>query len=107
MIVIVSWIFYRYLREWARAGLVQVFIIALYADMYGFPLMIYLSVGLFGERVVHWSTVFLVTLFPAIVIAYTLLAYRRGAADACAVRRAISQLPEARADVLPSAGGNN
>jgi hypothetical protein len=87
--------------------LVQVFIIALYADMYGFPLMIYLSVGLFGERVVHWSTVFLVTLFPAIVIAYTLLAYRRGAADGCAVRRAISQLPEARADVLPSAGGNN
>lgn len=160
MIVIVSWIFYRYFapkswREWAGAGLVQAFIIALYAEMYGFPLTIYLSVrlfgldrsnlnanlwstlfgmgelgmmiamiigytlafigialfaegwrelyrakqeqrlatdglygvvrhpqytglfiGLFGEGVVHWPTIFSVALFPLIVIAYTLLAYR-------------------------------
>ena len=160
MIVIASWVFYRYFapkgwREWAGAGLVQAFIIALYAEMYGFPLTIYLLVrflhldrrglnanlwstplgmgdtgmmismligyvllflgiglfiegwrelyrahqagrlasdrlyglvrhpqytglfvGLFGEGVVHWPTVFSVTLVPIIVFVYTRLAYR-------------------------------
>lgn len=160
MIVIASWLFYRYAaprtwREWAGAGLVQAFIIALYAEMYGFPLTIYLLVrvfgldrthldanlwstllgmgetgmlvsmlfgygllfvgigffiqgwrelyrahrerrlatsglyglvrhpqytglflGLFGEGVVHWPTVFSVGLFPVIVLVYVLLAYR-------------------------------
>jgi len=158
MIVVVSWVLYRYLapktwREWASAGLVQAFIIALYAEMYGFPLTIYLMVrffgvdsanlsaslwstllgvgelgmlismvigyallfvgiglfmqgwrelyrarqqnrlasgglyslvrhpqyvglfiGLFGEGVVHWPTLFSVGLFPIIVLAYGLLA---------------------------------
>ncbi len=160
MIVVASWFLYRYFapktwHEWAGAGLVQAFIIALYAEMYGFPLTIYLLVrffgldrtvlnanlwstllgqgeagmlifmvigyallffgiglfaegwreiyrareknmlatdglyrfvrhpqytglfiGLFGEGVVHWPTVFSVALFPIIVIAYTALAYR-------------------------------
>jgi methanethiol S-methyltransferase len=45
MIVVASWLLYRYVapkrwREWSRAGLVQVFIIALYAEIYGFPLTI-------------------------------------------------------------------
>ena len=158
MIVVASWLFYRYFapknwREWAGAGLVQAFIIALYAEMYGFPLTIYLLVrffgldrkylnanlwstllgigetgmmismifgylllflgiglfaqgwrelyraheqkrlatdglyglvrhpqytglfiGLFGEGVVHWPTLFSVALFPVIVVAYVLLA---------------------------------
>lgn len=160
MIVIASWVFYRYFapknwREWTGAGLVQAFIIALYAEMYGFPLTIYflvrffgldgsalnaslwstlfgigeagmvvpmiigyallftgigifiegwrelyrahkkkelattglyglvrhpqytgLFIGLFGEGVVHWPTLFSVALFPVIVIVYVLLAYR-------------------------------
>ena len=67
MIVVASWFFYRYLapktwREWASAGLVQGFIIALYAEMYGFPLTIYLMVRFFGLDRAHldanlWSTV--------------------------------------------------
>lgn len=160
MIVVASWFFYRFLapktwHEWASAGLVQAFIIALYAEMYGFPLTIYLLVrffgldqthlsanlwstllgvgeagmmiamflgyallflgiglfaqgwrelyrarqenrlvtdglyalvrhpqysglfiGLFGEGVVHWPTIFSITVFPAIVVAYVLLARR-------------------------------
>lgn len=50
--VIVSWLLYRYLlpttwREWTRAGLLQAFIIAFYAEMYGFPLTIYVLTRLF------------------------------------------------------------
>lgn len=158
MIVAASWLFYRYFapktwREWAGAGIVQAFIIALYAEMYGFPLTIYLLVrffgldrknlnanlwstllgmgdtgmlismllgylllifgiglfiqgwrelyrahrqhqlaitglyglvrhpqytglfiGLFGEGIVHWPTLFSVALFPVIVLAYVWLA---------------------------------
>jgi methanethiol S-methyltransferase len=52
-IVVVSWILYRFVapkswREWARAGVVQAFIIAFYAEMYGFPITLYLLTRLFG-----------------------------------------------------------
>lgn len=52
-IVIVSWVFYRALapkswEEWTRAGVVQAFIIAFYAEMYGFPVTIYALTRWFG-----------------------------------------------------------
>lgn len=66
VIVLVSWFFYRYFapdkwREWAGAGAVQAFIIALYAEMYGFPLTVYLLVRFFGLDTEYvsaslWST---------------------------------------------------
>jgi len=52
-ILIVSWLFYRYVapkswREWTRAGIVQAFVIAFYAEMYGFPVTLYLLTRLFN-----------------------------------------------------------
>ena len=53
VIVVASWFLYRYLapqswKEWTRAGVVQAFIIAFYAEMYGFPLTIYFLARYFG-----------------------------------------------------------
>ena len=53
VIVVVSWIMYRYLapqswKEWTQAGVLQAFIIAFYAEMYGFPLTIYFLARFFG-----------------------------------------------------------
>lgn len=53
VIVAVSWVMYRYLapatwKEWAQAGVLQAFIIAFYAEMYGFPLTIYFLARFFG-----------------------------------------------------------
>lgn len=86
MIVIVSWVLYRYLapktwREWASAGLVQAFIIALYAEMYGFPLTIYILVRFFGLdspslNASLWSTLLGVGelgMVIAMILGYTLL----------------------------------
>lgn len=52
-IVVASWFFYRYVvpkswREWAGAGIVQAFIIAFYAEMYGFPVTIYFLARIFN-----------------------------------------------------------
>ncbi len=78
MVVIASWILYRYVapkgrREWSRAGLVQAFIIALYAEMYGFPLTIYVLTGFLGIDIpqLHDSGHLVATLFGAGILGQT------------------------------------
>jgi len=53
VIVVISWVIYKYLapeswREWAHVGVLQAFVIAFYAEMYGFPLTIYFLARFFG-----------------------------------------------------------
>lgn len=86
VIVGVSWLLYRYLapegwKEWSRAGVLQAFIIAFYAEMYGFPLSIYLLARLFGFDLVWakggnlWAQIFDAqeAHFVAMLLGYTIV----------------------------------
>jgi protein-S-isoprenylcysteine O-methyltransferase Ste14 len=78
MVVVASWIFYRYFapsswREWTGAGLVQAFIIALYAEMFGFPLTVYLLVRSFGIDREYVSPNLWSTLLVSMIAGYTLV----------------------------------
>jgi len=86
VIAIVSWLMYRYLapqswKEWSRAGVLQAFIIAFYAEMYGFPLSIYFLARFFGVDVEWgeggnlWAQIFGTPMahIVAMVIGYTIV----------------------------------
>jgi protein-S-isoprenylcysteine O-methyltransferase Ste14 len=86
VIAVVSWLMYRYLapqswKEWSRAGVLQAFIIAFYAEMYGFPLTIYFLARFFGVDVEWgeggnlWAQIFGTPMahIVAMVIGYTIV----------------------------------
>ena len=82
-IALASWGLYQFLapagwREWAGAGVIQAFIIALFAEMYGFPLTVYVLAGQLDLPLTHltghvWPA--LLDLGPRISAAITLGAY--------------------------------
>lgn len=86
VIVVASWLLYTYLaprgwKEWGRAGVVQAFIIAFYAEMYGFPLTIYFLARFFGLDLAWqeggnlWAQIFGTPIahVVAMVIGYTIV----------------------------------
>ncbi len=86
--VVISWLMYRYLapdswKEWTRAGVLQAFIIAFYAEMYGFPLTIYFLARFFGLDLVWgeggnlWAQLFGTPMahIIAMILGYTLVFY--------------------------------
>lgn len=113
-IVLVSWIFYRYLapkrwREWARAGIVQAFIIAFYAEMYGFPVTLYVLSRMCGLDVsgTFWDGNLWVYLFGtrSVMVVSMIAGYSLAVLGILLVASAWRELYRARKDGRLASGG--